>query len=218
MDTLRKIQSSSSEHAPGEPRSDSRRASVESTEDSALSTGSLSPTSQVVFRKRDSRPSHSSFGKTKSAVSLGSIAEEPKMASERGPKENSSASKPRGAVFEGPDSPPSDEDGVMMRGSKVIPEESSGRDPCTSEHQNEQWTDFETRECCPSIQNITSDGLSWSEARVANNKDTPPPTNIDPNHKSPHGAKQTRESCHGTKPNPPAHSERGRMFASEKTT
>jgi ATP-dependent RNA helicase MRH4 len=51
----------------------SRRTSVDSGDDSLLSVGSLSPTST---RRRESRHSHSSVGRNRSAVSLGSIAEE----------------------------------------------------------------------------------------------------------------------------------------------
>jgi ATP-dependent RNA helicase MRH4 len=80
MDTLRRIQSSSSvDHSHFEsflqsPRFAPRRQSVDSNDEgSILTSGSLSPTSN---RKRDSRLSHSSVGRTKSAVSLRSIAEE----------------------------------------------------------------------------------------------------------------------------------------------
>jgi ATP-dependent RNA helicase MRH4 len=80
MDTLRTIQSSSSvDHSHFEsflesPRFAPRRQSVDSNDDgSVLSGGSLSPTST---RKRDSRLSHSTVGRTKSAVSLRSITEE----------------------------------------------------------------------------------------------------------------------------------------------
>ncbi|KEY74164.1 hypothetical protein S7711_00324 [Stachybotrys chartarum IBT 7711] len=54
----------------------SRRASLDSADDGTVSSGSLSPTST---RRRDSRLSHSSFGRTRSAVSLGSIAEEDQL-------------------------------------------------------------------------------------------------------------------------------------------
>jgi ATP-dependent RNA helicase MRH4 len=58
----------------------SRRTSVDSADDSTLSPGSLSPTST---RRRDSRLSHSSVGRTRSAVSLGSIAEEDQQGQRR---------------------------------------------------------------------------------------------------------------------------------------
>lgn len=79
VDTLRRISTSfgegppASEEPPLSPRLASRRTSVDSGTDSVPSPGSLSPTAS---RKRDSRLSHSSVGRTKSAVSLGSIVEE----------------------------------------------------------------------------------------------------------------------------------------------
>lgn len=84
MDALRKIQTSKDEnHGHLEEfrsslRAGSREASMESTDEAAMSPGSLSP---VSTRRRDSRPSHSSFGRSRSAVSLGSIVEEDQKAS-----------------------------------------------------------------------------------------------------------------------------------------
>lgn len=83
MNTLRRISTSMGEgpiqlaDRPSSPQFASRRDSVDTATDSLPSPDSLSPTSS---KKRDSRPSHSSFGRTKSAVSLGSIVEEPPRA------------------------------------------------------------------------------------------------------------------------------------------
>lgn len=123
MDTLRKIQSSSSQdHAvldssPLSPSIGSRKSSVDSAaDDGVTSTDTLSPTSSTASRRRESRLSHSSFSKTKSAVSLGSIAEEPKAGEPR----SGDSKKPRGPVFDAPVTLPSDEgDGVVMKDAKV---------------------------------------------------------------------------------------------------
>lgn len=77
--TLRKIQASrpedqvSLDDSQSSPRLDGRRTSVDS-DDSLLSPGSLSP---AAVRKRENRMSTSS-GLSRSLISLGSIAEEPK--------------------------------------------------------------------------------------------------------------------------------------------
>lgn len=79
FNTLRKLSTNlgdeppASDETPLSPRLASRRTSVDSGTDSVPSPGSLSPTTS---RKRDSRLSHSSVGRSKSAVSLGSIVEE----------------------------------------------------------------------------------------------------------------------------------------------
>lgn len=79
VDTLRRISTSTGEqpvhlhHTPTSSQA-SRRASVDSTADSVSSSDALSPTTSM--RKRDSRLSHSSLGRTKSTISLKSIVEE----------------------------------------------------------------------------------------------------------------------------------------------
>lgn len=79
FDALRKIQTTMDDdviQADGPfatSYASSSRTSLDSVDDYLLSPESLSPTST---RRRDSRQSHSSVGRNKSAVSLGSIAEE----------------------------------------------------------------------------------------------------------------------------------------------
>lgn len=122
FDSLRKIQSSltadqiSVDESPAFSNLDFRRGSVDSLEDGGTSTGSMSPTSPTSLRKRESRVSHSSFGKTKSAISLTSIAEEPKDGTRAKPRMPASSHlKPDGSY-----SPPSDrEDSITMKSNKV---------------------------------------------------------------------------------------------------
>jgi ATP-dependent RNA helicase MRH4 len=79
FEALRKIQTTLDDDAVqadvvnSVPYDSSGRTSMDSADDLTLSPCSVSPTST---RRRDSRHSHSSVGRTKSAVSLGSIAEE----------------------------------------------------------------------------------------------------------------------------------------------
>ncbi|UNI14351.1 hypothetical protein JDV02_000987 [Purpureocillium takamizusanense] len=114
MDALRKIQSCTDEHRfqLEEPSIDSRasrRTSVDSS-DGTASMGSLSPTST---RRTENRLSHSSFGHNKSALSLGSIAEEPK-AGELGPSKPQHARKAVDVVVHGQAvSPPTDDDEAL---------------------------------------------------------------------------------------------------------
>jgi len=114
MDTLRKIQSCTDEHRLHledlsiDPRA-SRRTSVDSSDETA-SMGSLSPTST---RRRENRLSHSSFGHTKSALSLGSIAEEPKTG-ENGSSKSQHVQKAMGlAVYDQAVTPPTDDDEAL---------------------------------------------------------------------------------------------------------
>lgn len=99
----------------------SRRTSLDSNDDLCLSPANLSPT---VTRRRDSRPSHS-FGRTRSAVSLGSIEEEPKPSASKRSQGPPIVSLPnpnsRGKIV-GQKSPPSEEDeAVVMKTSEVKP-------------------------------------------------------------------------------------------------
>lgn len=116
MDTLKKIQSSLDEdsvhieNASASPRTSSRRTSVDSTDEATYSLGSLSPHSPTASRKRGDRSSHGSFKQTRSAVSLGSIAEEPKPGDE-------DVARPRASSH----SSSSDEDAVVMRQPKAKP-------------------------------------------------------------------------------------------------
>lgn len=115
MDTIRRISTStgdvplSLEDHPSPPRLTSRRDSVDSATDSLPSPGSLSPTSS---RKRDGRLSHSSVGRTKSAVSLGSIVEEPQREAGKTPSRSKRDDYDSVGVT-------SDEDGPQIKGSKV---------------------------------------------------------------------------------------------------
>lgn len=84
---------------------------------------SLSPNST---RTREHRLSHSSFGRSRSVVSLGSIAEEPKpdAIDLRGPPVISLPNPNTASVLEEPRSPPSEEDeAVAMKSSKEIPKD-----------------------------------------------------------------------------------------------
>jgi ATP-dependent RNA helicase MRH4 len=114
MSTLRKLSTSvretpvGLEDGPASPELVSRRASVDSNADSVPSPGSLSPTSA---RKRDSRLSHSSTGRTKSAVSLGSIVEEPQRAFQTNKTRRKADDVATGSA--------SDEEGPQMKGFKV---------------------------------------------------------------------------------------------------
>lgn len=97
LNALRKIQSSVDDHQiPIENlhsphTSDSAGNMIDSSEDHSSPPSSLSPTST---KKREHRLSHCSSGRNRSAVSLGSIAEEPKAAKLGGDYSRSSASPP----------------------------------------------------------------------------------------------------------------------------
>ncbi|KAG8351864.1 hypothetical protein FVEN_g10108 [Fusarium venenatum] len=130
---------------PSSPRViSSRRTSLDSNDDLCLSPASFSPT---VTRKRDSRPSHS-FGRTRSAVSLGSIEEEPKPSPNRQSKGPPIVSLPnpnsKDKVF-GQKSPPSEEDeAVVMKTSEVKPSaKTSGESPSQVESYPAQNTQHE---------------------------------------------------------------------------
>lgn len=154
MDVLRKIQSSSSrdnikvDSSPLSPSISSRKSSIDSTAEE--STETLSPTSPTTSRKRENRLSHSSFQKTKSAVSLGSIPEEPKVRE----AESGDSKIPRGPIFNAPVTPPSeeDDDGVVMRDEKVTPLGEFAETPMPSpkEQLNEHSTGLKTPENEPS--------------------------------------------------------------------
>ncbi|KAJ6446396.1 curved DNA-binding protein [Purpureocillium lavendulum] len=106
MDTLRKIQSCTDEHRLHLEDLASRRTSVDSS-DGSTSLGSLSPTST---RRRENRLSHSSFGHTKSALSLGSIAEEPKPGENGADKSQHARQRMGLAVYDSAITPPTDDD------------------------------------------------------------------------------------------------------------
>ncbi|KAM5351510.1 hypothetical protein ACJ41O_004233 [Fusarium nematophilum] len=111
------------EDIPSSPRVVStRRTSVDSTDELSLSPAPLSPTAT---RRRESRLSHSSFGRTRSAVSLGSIAEEPKPGTDKQPQNAPVVSLPNPnmqGTRAGVKSPPSEEDeAVVMKASEVKP-------------------------------------------------------------------------------------------------
>ncbi|CAM1505542.1 Fc.00g111790.m01.CDS01 [Cosmosporella sp. VM-42] len=126
LDALRTIQTHLNEDQthvdiPSSPRVISaRRTSVDSIDESNdhLSLGPLSPTAS---RRRDSRLSHSSVGRSRSAVSLGSIAEEPKPGTEADQKPRRiSPSSPRARASFRIKRPLSEEDeAVAMTASEV---------------------------------------------------------------------------------------------------
>jgi ATP-dependent RNA helicase MRH4 len=128
LDAIRTIQTHLGEDQthlddiPASPRVvSSRRTSLDSNDDLCLSPATLSPT---VTRRRDSRLSHS-FGRTRSAVSLGSIEEEPKPSANKRSQGPPIVSLPnpnsRGKIV-GQKSPPSEEDeAVVMKTSEVKP-------------------------------------------------------------------------------------------------
>ncbi|KAM0222608.1 hypothetical protein ACHAQD_004208 [Fusarium lateritium] len=128
LDAIRTIQTHLGEDQthlddiPSSPRVvSSRRTSLDSNDDLCLSPATLSPT---VTRRRDSRPSHS-FGRTRSAVSLGSIEEEPKPSTSKrsqGPPIVSLPNPNSRGKTDGQKSPPSEEDeAVVMKTSEVKP-------------------------------------------------------------------------------------------------
>ena len=109
--TLRKIQAGHDENrVHPEDLQSSRRTSVDTSDGSM---GSLSPTST---RKREHRLSQSSVGHTKSAVSLGAIAEEPKTPGAGGDAVQSVhyAVKQSSRAKHEDRSPPTDEDEALM--------------------------------------------------------------------------------------------------------
>lgn len=119
MDALRKLQSCTDDSRPyiedagaASPRA-SPRASVDSS-DGGSSALSQSPAS---VRRRENRSSLSSFGHTRSAVSLGSIAEEPKAgdADDAGAAAESGAKQRGRARWAEATTPPTDEEPLMMK-------------------------------------------------------------------------------------------------------
>jgi ATP-dependent RNA helicase MRH4 len=127
FDSLRKIQSSltadsiSIDEPPTFSQLEFRRPSIDSSEDGATSTGSMSPTSPTSLRKRESRVSHSSFGKTKSAVSLTSIAEEPKNGTRAKPRMPASSHLKQDSSCSASDG----EDSIAMKSNKTTIESST---------------------------------------------------------------------------------------------
>lgn len=119
MNTLRRISTSTGEGVlpvddrPSTSQLALRRTSVDSNAESLSSVGSLSPTSS---RNRDSRLSHSSFGRTKSAASLGSIVEEPSRGANPAVAEMRSSGDSGNAIRSN-----SDEEGPEIRGVKLSP-------------------------------------------------------------------------------------------------
>ena len=147
------------EDIPSSPRViSSRRTSLDSSDDLCLSPASFSPT---ITRRRDSRPSHS-FGRTRSAVSLGSIEEEPKPPTNRQPQGPPIVSLPnpnsRGKVF-GQKSPPSEEDeAVVMKTSEVKPvAKTNGESPSQSESPVAQSTQHEKAPSAITTEQISND-------------------------------------------------------------
>ncbi|KAM0434410.1 hypothetical protein ACHAPT_003506 [Fusarium lateritium] len=132
LDALRTIQTHLGEDhthlddIPSSPRVvSSRRTSLDSADELSLSPAPLSPTTT---RRRESRLSHSSFGRTRSAVSLGAIAEEPKPPGDKQPQSPPVVSLPGIKNTKGADtgfkSPPSEEDeAVVLKTSEVKPKE-----------------------------------------------------------------------------------------------
>jgi ATP-dependent RNA helicase MRH4 len=144
---------------PSSPRViSSRRTSLDSNDDLCLSPVSLSPT---VTRRRDSRPSHS-FGRTRSAVSLGSIEEEPKPSPNRqsqGPPVVSLPNPNSRDKVVGQKSPPSEEDeAVVMKTSEVKPSaKTSGESPSQVESYPAQNTQHEKAPSAVTTEQIPDD-------------------------------------------------------------
>ncbi|GKU13399.1 unnamed protein product [Fusarium langsethiae] len=156
---------------PSSPRViSSRRTSLDSNDDLCLSPASLSPT---ITRRRDSRPSHS-FGRTRSAVSLGSIEEEPKPSPNRQSKGPPIVSLPnpnsRDKVF-GQKSPPSEEDeAVVMKTSEVKPSaKTSGESPSQVESYPAQNTQHEKPPSAVTTERISDDKQSEAVDGRTNN-------------------------------------------------
>lgn len=126
FDSLRKIQSSLPtdqipvDDSPVFSSIEFRRLSIDSGDDCAVSsTGEASPTSATSSKMREQRLSHSSFGKTRSAVSLTSIAEEPKGPNQSDPRTPASSLLKPGDGFSSLSARSSSDgdDAMTMRGS-----------------------------------------------------------------------------------------------------
>jgi ATP-dependent RNA helicase MRH4 len=119
LDTLRKIQSSLSEdqvaldNTPPSPGARSSRLSVDSADEGLQSPESLSPTTPTFSMRRENRPSRSSFTMPRSAISLTSIAEEPKGAKAGTMKPGPGLRKPGANVFDRLQTPPTDEEDII---------------------------------------------------------------------------------------------------------
>lgn len=142
MDTLRKIQSSVADDAL-DVQTNVSPARRDSADDSAITVGSLSPRSPSIFEKRESRLSHSSFGHSRSAVSLTAIAEEPRGGSGANPSHPRTAQVHPDEALSFSETPPSDEDhAVMMKQEKVMPNPDEDEDEKLSEQEDEHVTEF----------------------------------------------------------------------------
>ncbi|KAK7422887.1 RNA helicase [Neonectria magnoliae] len=136
LDALRTIQTHLGEDQPHvadlptSPRVvSSSKPNIDSADDMSLSPIPISPNTT---RKRENRLSHSSFGRSRSAVSLGSIAEEPKPDTKepQGPAVISLPNPNTASTHEGPRSPPSEEDeAVVMRSSEANPTDKASKTP-----------------------------------------------------------------------------------------
>ncbi|RGP80634.1 hypothetical protein FLONG3_1238 [Fusarium longipes] len=186
---------------PSSPRViSSRRTSLDSNDDLCLSPVSLSPT---ITRRRDSRPSHS-FGRTRSAVSLGSIEEEPKPSPTRqsqGPPIVSLPNPNSKDKVVGQKSPPSEEDeAVVMKTSEVKPSmKTSGESPSQVESYPAQNTQHEKPPSAVTTEQILDDTLFEAVDGRTNNvplvaksteREAPDGSEQKPSH-SPHDAQPT---------------------------
>ena len=164
---------------PSSPRPlSSRRESIESSDDMSLSPMPISPTST---RRRESRQSHSSFGRARSPVSLGAIAEEPKPPTEEA---KPSAEEPKTSAEEpikqaptislpnpnsktahaGAKMPQSEEDeAVVMKHSQVKPNETVQKSWSSQSESNEPQNGTSGAE--PDIIDAKSNGRQPPEAQ-----------------------------------------------------
>lgn len=168
------------EDIPSSPRPISaRRASIESNDDISLSPMAISPTST---RRRESRHSHSSFGRARSPVSLGAIAEEPKPPAEESKPTNeepeSEAEEPTKQIptitLPNPNSsmthagtkPPrvEEDEAVAMKHSQVKPNEEAHKSWSSQVESNEPSNGASDDE--PSIIGAKSNGHQPSEAQL----------------------------------------------------
>ncbi|KAF4984026.1 hypothetical protein FZEAL_684 [Fusarium zealandicum] len=173
LDALRTIQTHLGEDhthlddIPTSPRVVSaRRTSLDSADELSLSPAPLSPTTT---RRRESRLSHSSFGRSRSAVSLGPIAEEPKSAAGKKPQSPHIVSLPNPngeKVDAGVKSPPSEEDeAVVMRTSEVKPTEKTDNVPLAQVESNEAQRDQRATNSGPAPEREASPAAEGQETQ-----------------------------------------------------
>lgn len=156
LDALRTIQTNLDEdrthlHDLSPRGTSSRGTSVDSAEDSGHSLNVSSPTSK---RRRDSRQSHSSFGRTRSAVSLGSIEEEPRPSAghQAAAKATILGDTKAEEDYERPATPPAEEpsanedDGLRLSVKQVMSDSKTANVSLSQEISNESTLSSEADE------------------------------------------------------------------------